>query len=61
MAGMCDPYGSASSAAQAAFSTAFTPTKQTDALKFGFKAIVTVRCSFLVEIFRKFQLEFQYC
>ena len=52
---MCDPYGSASSAAQTAFSTAFTPTKQTDALKFGFKTIVTVRYSVLVEIFTSLQ------
>ena len=42
VAGMCDPYGSAASAAQTAFSTAFTPTKQTDALKFGFKSIISV-------------------
>ena len=42
---MCDPYGSASSAAQAAFSAAFIRAKQTEALKFGFKAIVNVICS----------------
>lgn len=39
---MCDPYGSAASAAQTAFSTAFTPAKQTDALKFGLKSIIAV-------------------
>ena len=46
---MCDPYGSAASAAQTAFSTAFTPAKQTDALKFGFKSIIAVsytHCTF---------------
>ena len=44
VAGMCDPHGSAASAAQAAFSAAFTATKQTDVLKFGFKSIVNVGC-----------------
>ena len=42
VSGMCDPHGSAASAAQAAFSAAFAPPKQIDALKFGFKAIVNV-------------------
>ena len=39
---MCDPYASAASAAQTAFSGAFAPEKQIDVLKFGFKAIVSV-------------------
>ena len=42
VAGMCDPYGSAASAAQTAFSGAFTPEKQIEVLKFGLKAIVAV-------------------
>ena len=52
-AGMCDPYGSAASAAQAAFSAALTPAKQTDALKFGFKAIVSVSCILLSCMYHK--------
>ena len=42
LAGMCDPYGSAASAAQTAFSTAFSPEKQTNVLTFGFKVIISV-------------------
>ena len=42
LAGMCDPYASAASAAQTAFSTVFTPEKQIDVLKFGFRVIISV-------------------
>jgi hypothetical protein len=41
LAGMCDPYASAASAAQTAFSTVFTPEKQIDVLKFGFGTIIS--------------------
>ena len=54
-AGMCDPYGSAASAAQTAFSASFSPEKQTEVLKFGFRAIITVShihsCTYIMYVY----------